>query len=126
MPKPKKVKFKDVVDGAEFPFGRPATVPIIVEPDDPAGGGGGGSARTGVSVRLFFKRDGVPFQQIISEYVITGNNLDERAVTFTPMRGSSQSIRVTAWNRRQAIANGADIQTKRLRIKVVSSGRTKS
>lgn len=122
MPKPKRIKFDGIIDGAEFSHGRATTIPIVIDPDDAAGGP---NIRTGVSVRLFFKCDGIPFMQNLATYDFVGNAADTRQVVLTPLRGHSHAIQVIAWNRRGMglPAPIVEIRTKKLRISVRGNDR---
>jgi hypothetical protein len=115
--KPKKPKFNDLADDQALDLGLARPVNFDIQTGD---AGGGGNARTGGIVRLFFKVNKFPFQQISTLTDHPGQGADTQTVTVRPFKGKSHSIRVLVWDRKngERPANLGELHTNKVRFRV--------
>lgn len=119
MPKPTLIEFFDgdnitteLEELTEVKIGKKRLINVRVTSGDNA------NHRSGLIIRYFAKVDGIP----VATFVHVSNQ-DNNGQSFnTPknlrvIRGTQQSVRAIAWDRRNPPAGGGEIQSRRVRLK---------
>lgn len=103
----------DLEENTEVRIGRKKQITVRVNSGDPAAG-----QQTGLLIRYFARVDGIP----VATFVLFSNVSVNGAQVDVPkdvrvIRGTSQSLRAIAWDRKNPIQGAGDVLTKRVRIR---------